>query len=74
MAPSSNTIYWLPIVEDWDYSASDILNEQGLEEDMQKSAGALLMLEGQPIVWIVTPFWDESASDILKEQAEEEAQ
>ncbi|KAF8549486.1 hypothetical protein OG21DRAFT_1515152 [Imleria badia] len=76
MAISANSINWLPFLEDWDYSASDILNEQALEESIQKSVGALLMPTENTIVgW---PAWDDgwfrTASDILSEEAAEEAQ
>ncbi|KAF8546760.1 hypothetical protein OG21DRAFT_1490848 [Imleria badia] len=53
--------------------ASDILNEKALEEDIQKSADALLMPSSED-----QPIWPDdyvtSASEILSEQAEEEAQ
>ncbi|KAF8550087.1 hypothetical protein OG21DRAFT_1514459 [Imleria badia] len=58
----------------WLHSASEILNEQVMEEDIQKSAGALLMPSAEDQPYWPTLLWRKSASEILDEQAEEEAQ
>ncbi|KAF8548681.1 hypothetical protein OG21DRAFT_1516057 [Imleria badia] len=74
--PATNNLYWSRSTASrpfWDWSASDILNEQALEESIQKSVGALLMPTENTMRW--PPWgWYKSTSEILGEQAAEEAQ
>ncbi|KAF8550196.1 hypothetical protein OG21DRAFT_1487941 [Imleria badia] len=54
-------------------SASEILDEQALEESIQKSVDTLFMPTENTIQWGFIP-WDHRASEILNEQTEEDAQ
>ncbi|KAF8553286.1 hypothetical protein OG21DRAFT_1485546 [Imleria badia] len=59
------------------YSGSEILNEQGSAECIQKSADSPSIPSAENTVgqyWPWERVWKRSAFEILKEQAEEEAQ
>jgi hypothetical protein len=67
MAPSQVSVHWSELGIFWPQSVYDILNEQGLEDRMQKSA------QNTNVFWIPIPRWLQGASDILNEQALVEA-
>ncbi|KAF8550200.1 hypothetical protein OG21DRAFT_446680 [Imleria badia] len=74
IAISTSMLYWVFPPGHWGFSASEILNKQSLEEDIQKSMDALSMPSAENQPWWPTLLWKKSASEILNEQGAEEAQ